>query len=114
MKITDYAFGNMTVDGKSFNSDLIIYPDGRIQSSWWRKSGHVLASSDIAELIDSGPEVIVAGTGAYGIMKPETGLSELLSQNGIQFKAMPTAEAVKLFNELAGASKVGGCFHLTC
>ncbi|MDL1969074.1 MAG: hypothetical protein LWW97_11200 [Deltaproteobacteria bacterium] len=36
--IESYSFGSIVVDGRKFISDLIIYPDGRIEASWWRKS----------------------------------------------------------------------------
>jgi hypothetical protein len=112
--INDFSFGHMTIDGKAFNSDLIVCPDGRIQESWWRKSGHVLDVEDITELIGSAPEVIIAGTGAYGVLKPADELPGLLVEKGIEFMAVPTGEAVKLYNELSEVKRVGGCFHLTC
>ena len=112
--ITAYSFGRMTIGEKEFTSDLIIYPGGRVQDCWRRKSGHVLEASDITALIDAGPEVIIAGTGAYGIMKPDPGLVRLLSERGIVLQAEPTARAVELYNRLAGAKSAAGCFHLTC
>lgn len=115
MRIESYNFGTMVIDGETYTSDLIIYPDGRILSSWWRQVGHSLVYDDIAELIDRAPEIIVAGTGAHGIMKPDKALISLLDNKGIQFEALPTAEAVNAYNRFSDAGhKVGGCFHLTC
>ena len=48
------------IDGKTYHSDLIIFPDGRIQSSWWRKSGHRLSLEDIAHLVDASPYIFRA------------------------------------------------------
>ena len=112
--ITGYSFGHMVINGKGYSSDLIIYPDGRVRSSWWRKSGHVLSSSDINDLIETAPQAIVAGTGAYGMMKPAPELEKLLAEKGIEFLAAPTKEAVGLYNDLSGRKSTGGCFHLTC
>jgi len=112
--IESYSFGRMVIDGKSYTSDLVIYPDGRIQDSWWRKSGHSLSDDDIRELMDSGPDVIVAGTGASGIMTPDAGLGKMLAEKGIEFRAVPTGEAVKLYNEIHQSRRTGACFHLTC
>ncbi len=36
MKISDYSFGNITINGETYTKDVIIYPD-RIFSLWWRK-----------------------------------------------------------------------------
>ncbi len=113
--IDDYRFGRMTIHGREYTIDLILYSDGRIQDSWWRASGHQLVAADIAELIAAAPEVIVAGTGASGLMRPAPGLADALAGQGIEFIARPTAEAATLYNQLVGkGKKVGGCFHLTC
>ena len=48
--IESTAFGVMTIDGRTYTSDLIIFPDGRVQDGWWRKRGHVLGVDDILVL----------------------------------------------------------------
>lgn len=112
--IDSYSFGTIVIDGKEYTKDVIIYPDGRIQSSWRRKDGHTLCAEDISDLIDYAPELIIAGTGAYGIMKPEAELVELLYNKGITFRALPSRKAVDEYNRLCGEKKIGACFHLTC
>lgn len=112
--ITAYSFGRMEINGKIYTSDLIIYPAGPIKASWWRRQGHSLSALDIMELIDSGPEIIVVGTGASGLMKPENDLQDLLTVKGIELIFLPTAEATTKYNELATSQWVGACFHLTC
>ncbi len=110
--VEDYSFGRIVVHGKEYSADIIIYPDGAIQDSWWREDGHYLIDSDIAKLLAANPEIIIIGTGAYGVMKVDLSLFEKYPK--IEFHALPTAEAVKLFNRLSGGNKVGACFHLTC
>jgi len=116
--IERYRFGSIVINEREYNSDIILYPDGRIEASWWRKSGHKLIAEDIIALIESRPKVIIAGTGAYGIMEPDKGLAVLLAQRGIDFKALPTPQAVELYNDLykntENKGKIGACFHLTC
>ena len=112
--IDSYAFGSIAVDGKKFTSDLIIYPDGRVETSWWRKAGHRLAIDDIDELIKSKPEVIIVGTGSSGLMKPEKELEKLLQQRGIELIATLSRKAVAIYNDLSSKKLVGACFHLTC
>ena len=112
--IESYSFGSIVVDGRKFTSDLIIYPDGCIEVSWWRKAGHRLASDDIGKLIGSGPDVIIAGTGSSGLMKPEKELEKVLQQRGIEFISALTRKAVKIYNDLSSKKNVGACFHLTC
>ena len=114
MMIEKYSFGRIIVDGATFTSDIIIFPDGRIHESWRRKSGHSLTADDIKELIANGSEVIIAGTGAAGMMKPESGLEAYLADKGVEFKALRTKKACHLFNELRKKRRTGICLHLTC
>jgi hypothetical protein len=104
----------MIIEGIMYTSDLIIYPDRRVTDSWWRKSGHRLCLDDIDGLIRSGPQVIIAGTGVNGLMKPEKDLEQLLDQKGIRFIAEPTPKAAETYNNLLSKTQVGACFHLTC
>jgi hypothetical protein len=113
--INTCAFGSMVIDGKRYTSDLIIFPDGGVKDSWWRKKGHRLTIDDIKGLIETRPEVIVAGTGDSGLMRPEKILEKYLLQEGIEFKHASNLEAVEIYNDLILKKKrVGACFHLTC
>jgi hypothetical protein len=114
MRIDTFAFGSIVIDGNKYTSDLIIYPDGRVVTSWRRKRGHRLSSEDINGLIASQPEVIIAGTGVYGLVKPEKDLKKLLHKRGIEFFQARNKKAMELFNELSSKKRIGACFHLTC
>ena len=108
------SFGSIVIDGKSYTSDLLIYPDGHVMDSWTRKNGHRLSKDDISSLIESGPEIIIAGTGVSGLVKPERELEGLLSLKAIKFIPAPNQQAIRFYNELLSTKKVGACFHLTC
>ncbi|MDI6688473.1 MAG: MTH938/NDUFAF3 family protein [Desulfobacterales bacterium] len=112
--ITGCSFGVIVIKGKQYNSDLIVYPDGHIEDSWYRRKGHSLSLDDIGKLVESKPEVIIAGTGVSGLMRPEVGLDKALLKKGIEFIAQPNQKAMKTYNELSSIKKIGACFHLTC
>jgi len=112
--IEEYSFGRITISGQQFTSDLIIFPDGKVLDSWWRQMGHRLTFEDILPLIETKPEVIVAGTGASGLMKPVAELTHLLARQEIEFVASSTGKAVDIYNRLVNQKKVGACLHLTC
>jgi hypothetical protein len=113
--IQSSAFGRMTIDGQTFTSDLFIYPDGRVKDRWWRRRGHALTVDDILTLVDAAPDLIVAGTGTSGRMRPEADLLPFLRERGIDFFAKPTPQALDIYNaKVAAGLAVGACFHLTC
>lgn len=109
-----YSFGHININEKEYVSDIIIYPDGGIQDNWRRREGHQLGASDIEKLIDSRPDMIIAGTGAYGMMKASPKLEAELEKKGISFRALPSEEALRLYEETVSLKKVGLCIHLTC
>ena len=112
--IESFSFGRAVINGKAYHSDLIIFPDGRIQSSWWRKSGHRLTEADIAQLIAAEPDTIVVGTGASGLMKPDAELVRLLEKKGIRLVIKNSSKAARSYNALQGKTRVGACFHVGC
>jgi hypothetical protein len=113
MKIEKYSFGKMVVDGTSYSSDVIIYPD-HVDENWWRLEGHLLQMPDLEAIIETNPDIIVVGTGYMGVMKvPEEIGKELLKKNIHLFVAR-TGKAVEIYNERPKGKKVIGAFHLTC
>ncbi|NPA49159.1 MAG: hypothetical protein GXO20_04200 [Thermodesulfobacteria bacterium] len=113
-RIEDYSFGRIVISGKTYTSDVKIILD-RIVPNWWRREGHYLHPEDIEDILASEAEVLVVGTGAYGVMKIDPAVKEACAQRGMRLEAYKTAEAVKRFNALAEAGeKVAGAFHLTC
>lgn len=112
--IENISFGQITINGKTYHSDLIIYPDGRIEDGWRRASGHRLTEADISRLLAAYPDVMIVGTGVYGAMKPDKALPKRLDDLGIRFIADANQQAANAFNRLAPSEKVGACFHLTC
>jgi hypothetical protein len=113
MQIDDYRFGSITIDGRTYTSDVIIYPD-RVDASWWRKEGHYLQKTDLAGIIAAGPELLIVGSGAHGVMSvPESTIAFLESHN-IDVVIEKTAKAVELFNARPQGKKVVAALHLTC
>ena len=112
--IDAYTFGRIVIDKKEYTRDVIIYPK-RVDSSWRRKTGHELTPEDIQEILKLKPETLVVGLGHDGCLEilPET--KRVLTEHGIQLRAVRTNEACFLYNELSKAGKrVVAALHLTC
>lgn len=113
MRIDHYSFGEITIDGKVYTSDVVIYPD-HVDPSWWRREGHRLSMEDIAGVVDAKPEIFIIGTGYSGMMVvPEETISFIRSK-GIDLRMARTKEAVSLFNELSEGKRTVAALHLTC
>lgn len=111
--IESYRFGSITVQGKTYTRDVILYPD-RVQDSWWRERGHELGMEDIEEVLASRPDVLIIGTGASGRMNVSQELQEEIRKKGIRLFVARTGEAVKLYNQLAVTGRTVAALHLTC
>ncbi len=113
-KIEGYRFGEMVVSGQRYHRDLKIIND-RVVPNWWRKEGHNLCLDDIRDILDAGCEILVIGTGAYGVMEVPESVKKAVRERGLAIEVYPTAKAAERFNELVAKGKrVAGAFHLTC
>lgn len=113
MRIDSYQFGEIVIDGKTYRSDLLVFPD-RVIDSWWRKKGHLLQFEDLTPVLEANPEVLVVGTGYFGIMAVPPGLKQQISGAGIEVCDARTKQAVCIFNSLVGQKRVIAALHLTC
>jgi hypothetical protein len=114
MHIDSYQFGKIVINGIAYDSDCLIYGDS-VHANWWRKQGHLLAVEDLQRILAAGPEVLVVGCGASGLMKISEDAESILQREGIELIALDTHKAVKKFNALAeNDENVAAALHLTC
>lgn len=111
MKVDSYSFGEIVIDGKRYTKDVIIFKD-RVKS-WWRKEGHLLQVEDIEDVIEEKPDVLVVGTGAYGVMRVDEGIRKVLEEKGIGLIEKKSKEACEEFNNIKDKYPVLA-IHLTC
>jgi len=112
--IESYKFGQIIINGKKYNSDLIIFKDN-IYDSWWRKEGHNLCIDDIKEIINKKPDILIVGTGYFGLMKVPKELIENIKSSGIkQVIVKKTGNACTEYNKLYKKTNIAAAFHLTC
>lgn len=112
--IERYRFGKITVNGKDYYKDIIVFPD-HIKDNWWREEGHRLKPEDIEEVIAFRPEILVVGQGAFGRMRITDEVEELMREKGIVLIVGKTGFAKDAFNRLIKEGKrVVAALHLTC
>ena len=111
--IDSYQFGQIVVNGKNYTSDVIIFPD-RVSDNWRRKTGHQLHPDDLSAVIAENPEVLVVGTGAFGLVRVLSEVEQSLDAQGTKLITEPTNEACDRYNQLCHSQRVVAALHLTC
>jgi hypothetical protein len=114
MRIDQYKFGEIVIDGQPYSRDLLILAD-RVAAGWWRDEGHKLSVTDLEDILADPPQVLVVGTGRYGRMSVLSETQQALAAEGVELVACPTKAACQTYNEMASAGKrVMAALHLTC
>jgi hypothetical protein len=116
-RISRIAWGRLELEDGARYKDAKLYPGGA--RAWdWRETGtrHVpgIQPADVVDLLDHGAEVVVLASGMLQMLQvcPET--LALLERKGIPAHVLPTGDAVRLYNDLAGQGRPAGLFHSTC
>lgn len=111
--IEDYIFGSITINGKTYNHDVKVACSGQVWP-WQRKESHILDIDSVQENINC--DILVVGTGAYGIAKMDKDCKEFIEKKDIKLFIEKTGKAIEIFNNLCqnGDNKAIGLFHVTC
>ena len=114
MPIDSYQFGEIVIDGKKYDQDIIIF-EKEVFSSWRRQEGHLLSKEDLSKVLEKKPEILIIGSGAAGFMKVPDGVKNFIETQGIECLVFNTKEACEKFNKLkSSGKKVVAALHLTC
>ena len=111
--IEKYQFGKIMVSGSRYNADLIIFPD-YIQDNWRRREGHLLKITDLETVINYQPDVLIIGTGMYGLMKIDKDLIQLLKDFNIKRIIIEKTKKACLYYNNETLQKKVAALHLTC
>jgi glucokinase len=111
-------FGEVTVNGKSYDCDIVIRVDGKVRK---RKkalakevygSSHMIGPKELEKVCRGGPEVLFVGTGHSGQMQVTEEARQYLAQRSIECRALLTPEAVKAYNQ--SDARKAALIHVTC
>ena len=112
--INQYEFGLITVGGKSYKHDVVVFWDGVVQT-WLREESHIIGIGDVQLALAKNPETIVIGTGEGGAATVSDEAKKEIVAKGIILAIEDTKKASAIFNENAArGKKIAGLFHLTC
>jgi len=117
MKARLLAFGEIEVDGKRYDADVVI-EGGRVRRRRKKPSkpyrdrfGHTPLSAE--ELIPWGGPSLIVGTGADGLLPIMAEVYELAARRNVEIVAVPTETACRLIADLE-PGEVNAVLHVTC
>ena len=116
--INKTSFGSITVNGTSYDHDIIITLDGEIKKRKKKLSkavygtSHKISRDEIRYVYQDKSEGIVIGTGQHGIAELSNEASEFIKNKHCKILLRPTPEAIQEWNLTEG--KWIGLFHITC
>jgi hypothetical protein len=114
MEIESYSFGRITIDGQTYSKDVIILPD-RVWDGWWREEGHALSVADLDVALEANPDLLVVGSGSFGLMKVSPETRAEVNARGIELHVAKTKKATQLYNTFARrGARVVAALHLSC
>lgn len=116
MRIDDFSFGRITIDGVAYEHDLVI-ENGRIRKRNKKPSkklrddfGHTPLSSK--EEIPWDCRRLVVGTGAHGNLPVMDDVRREAARREIELLVLPTAEAIEALRK--GKKGTNAILHITC
>jgi hypothetical protein len=118
MKIERTTFGTITIDGKTYEHDVIIRLSGEVAkrkkklSKKYYGTSHVLSKDEAKFVFENGCEQLILGSGQMGNVQLSPEAEAYFAEKGCMVLLQPTPKAIRTFNN-SHAQKIG-LFHVTC
>jgi hypothetical protein len=113
LKIESFTFGSITIEGKNYTSDVVVYPD-RVEASWIREEEHRPQIREFSDIVKFEPDILIIGTGYAGVLLIPDQIRNYLTSKGIEVRVEKTKQAIEMFNDLYEREKVVAALHITC
>jgi hypothetical protein len=112
VRIDSVSFGEVSINGKVFYSDMVVWWDGRRD---FRENSHVLGMDEFVGMLEKKPDSLVVGTGMSGMLGVEQGVLDLAEEQGMKVFVDKSPNAAEIFNGLVGnGRKAVAVIHATC
>ena len=118
MRIDHTAFGEITIDGKTYDHDVIIRLSGEIVKRKKKLSkrlygtSHVMSEDEAKFVFEEGCKRLILGSGQEGNVRLSREAGAFFAKKNCEVVIKPTPQAIRAFNEAPG--KKIGLFHVTC
>lgn len=114
IQIDSTKFGEITVGGEVFASDIYIYWDGEVREARTAVR-HLFSTEEFSFLLRKNPDIIIVGTGQYGNLGIGEDVGKFAKEKNIWLIVLETPKAIQKFNDLVKSrKKVAAYIHVTC
>ena len=97
VEINSVKFGEITIDDKTYYSDVIVWWDGRVE---YRIKKHIFDLDELLKLMKKKPNAIVIGAGISGGLRITEEVAEMAEIEKFKFHVGSSSNAMDLFNGL--------------
>jgi hypothetical protein len=116
MKIDGATFGSITIDGKTYDHDVLIRLSEKVEKRKKKLSKRIYGTSHTVSEDEAkfreGCKQLIFGTGQDGMASLSPEAAAFFNKRGCKVIAEPTARAIRIFNKSKKAK--AGLFHVTC
>lgn len=117
-KVDSLSFGSIVVDGREYDYDVVVLPDGTVKEREATRElfgSHSIIKVEIEALVYAKPDVIIVGTGISGAARVASEATTYARENNIELIVLPSNEAIDRLNWLVDEGKrVAALIHITC
>ncbi len=119
MKIGGTKFGEITIDGKTYDHDVLISLSGEVSKRKKKLSkkvystSHIVSRDEAKYVHEKGCEELILGTGQDDNVRLSPEAAEYFAGKDCAVIAKPTPGAIEAFNKSKARKKIG-LFHVTC
>lgn len=112
------SFGSITVDGQTYDHDIVIRPKGTVKkrkkklSKEVTGSSHMVSREEAEHIYREGVTLVVIGCGQYGALSLSPEALDYFHKRDCVVDVRPTPEAIGAWNEAHG--NAAAMFHVTC
>lgn len=118
MRIDRSEFGNITIDGKTYNHDVMIGLSGEVSKRKKKLSkqqygtSHIVSKAEAKSIFEKGCDLVIIGSGQEGNVRLSSEAEDYFAKKGCEVVLQPTQEAIHSFNQTAKC-KIA-LMHVTC
>ena len=118
MAIEDTKFGSITIDGKTYEYDVIVRLSGKVEKRKKKLSkekygtSHIISKDEAKFIFEDGCDMLIVGAGQEGNVRLSPEASDYFNNKGCKVLVQPTPEAIRSFNQ--SHEKKIGLMHVTC